>query len=263
MMILLSLTVLTIGSKDIPVLRSARGAVIDALGPVGRGLKSATRPIRSWWGSATDYENLQAENEKLRDEVGRLRAKQQANANAVQELDRLKEQEGIPFTEGIPSKLALVSTGRVSNFDDSTIMIDRGATSGFKKGMPVVTRDGLIGSLETVTDERSVVRLITDPDFVVSVKLASTGKYAQGHGTGAHRPFMVDADVPLDLEVKKGEAIYTSGINTASFPMNLPIGEVTKVAASQSDLTQVLQVKLYADLGSISAVRVLLWEPPA
>ena len=45
--------------------------------------------------------------------------------------------------------------------------------------------------------------------------------------------------------------------------MNLPVGTVTKVSASQSDLTQVLEVELAADLDRVSAVRVLLWEPPA
>jgi len=263
MMVLLSITVLTIGSKDIPVLNSVRGAVIDVLGPVGRGFKSATKPIRSWWGGATDYDRVVAENERLRDEIGRLEAKQQANSTAAQDLARLKEQEGIEFIGEVPSKLAQVSTGTVSNFDNNTIMIDRGASSGFKKGMPVVTRDGLIGRLETVTDKRSVVRLITDPDFVVSVKIASTGRYAQGHGNGAQNPFLVDKDVPLDKEVEKGELIVTSGLRTASFPMNLPIGKVTKVSSSQSDLTQVLEVQLTADLGRVSAVRVLLWEPPA
>ena len=66
----------------------------------------------------------------------------------------------------------------------------------------------------------------------------------------------------LDQEVNKGEGIFTSGIETGSFPRDLPIGTVTKVSASQSDLTQVLEVKLAADLERLSAVRVLLWEPP-
>ena len=93
-------------------------------------------------------------------------------------------------------------------------------------------------------------------------KLASTGSYASGHGTGPDRAFLVDSGVNLDQEVNKGEGIVTSGINTALFPGDLPIGTVTKVSTSQSDLTQVLEVELAADLVRLSAVRVLIWEPP-
>ena len=262
MMVLLSFTVITIGSKDVPVLGSVRGAMIDVLGPVGRGFKSATKPVRSWWGGVNDYDRIAAENDKLRDEVERLKAKQAANSSAAAELARLKELEGLPFIADIDSKVALISTGAYSSFDDNTMTIDRGATSGFKVGMPVVDRSGLVGRLESVFDDRSVIRLITDPDFAVYVKLASTGSYAAGHGTGPDRPFLVDSGVNLDQEVNKGEGIFTSGIGTGSFPGDLPIGTVTKVSASQSDLTQVLEVKLAADLERLSAVRVLLWEPP-
>jgi len=262
-MVLLSFTVLTLSSKDVPVLGTVRSTVIDVLAPVGRGFRSATKPIRSWWGGVNDFDRVQAENEKLRAEVARLKAKQSANSAAAAELARLKEQEGIPFIASIPSKLALVSTGPYSNFDNNTVLIDRGASSGFKPGMPVVTVDGLVGKLETVTEENSVVRLITDPDFVVSVKLASSGNYATGHGNGPDHPFLVDRDVELNQKVDKGEGIVTSGIESAMFPADLPVGTVTKVSTSQSDLTQVLEVKLSADFVRLNAVRVLLWEPPS
>ena len=137
MMVLLSFTVITIGSKDVPVLGSVRGAVIDVLGPVGRGFKSATKPVRSWWGGVNDYDRIAAENDQLRDEVERLKAKQAANSSAAAELARLKELEGLPFIADIDSKVALISTGAYSSFDDNTMTIDRGATSGFKVGMPV------------------------------------------------------------------------------------------------------------------------------
>ena len=262
MMVLLSFTVLTFSSKDVPVLGTVRSSIIDVLGPVGRGFKSATKPIRSWWGGVNDYDRIAAENEQLRDEVARLKAKQDANSAAASELARLKELEGLPFVGTIPSKVAMVSTGAYSSFDNNTIYIDRGASSGFKVGMPVVDRGGLVGRLERVTEKRSVVRLITDPDFAVHVKLASTGSYAAGHGNGSDRPFMVDSGVALDQQVDKGELIVTSGIETAIFPPDLPVGVVTKVSSSQSDLTQVLEVRLACDLVRLSAVRVLLWEPP-
>lgn len=261
-MVLLSFTVLTLGgSDDTPVLGTVRSSIIDALGPVGRGFRSATKPIRSWWGGVSDYDRVEAENRKLRAEIERLRAKQSANSAAASELERLKELEGIPFIASFPTKLAMVATGPYSSFDNNTITIDRGASSGFEVGMPVVTDGGLVGKLERVTEERSVIRLITDPDFTIHLKLASSGNYALGHGNGDDRPFVVDQDVELDQNVERGELVVTSGIETSMFPMNIPIGRVTKVSTSQSDLSQVLDVELSADLKRLNAVQVVLWKP--
>lgn len=260
-MVLLSFTVITANSKNVPVLRSIRSGVIDAMGPVERGFRSATKPIRSWWGGVNDFDRVEAENRRLRDEVERLKAKQLRNATAADDLARLKEQEGIPFVKEVPSRLAQVATGPYSSFDDNTIMIDRGASSGFKVGNPVVTSLGLVGRLESVTNDRSVVRLVTDPDLSISVKLASSGNYAVGHGAGSENPWVVDQKVELDQKVEKGEHVVTSGLGTAMFPGDMPIGTVTKVSVSPSDLSQVLDVKLDADLVRLNVVRVLLWVP--
>jgi rod shape-determining protein MreC len=261
-MVLLSFTVLTLSTNDdMPVIGTVRSGLTDVAGSIGRGFSSLTKPLRSWWGGATDYDKLQAENRQLREQIATLRAKATKNALAADDLKRLKEQEGIPFVAEIPSKLAQVAPSRYSNFEDNTMMIDRGATSGFRPGMPVVTSDGLVGRLEKVTDDRSLVRLITDPDFAVSIRLGD-GHYGIGHGAGSENPFVVDDKVNPELKIEKGEIVVTSGLSGASFPMDIPIGTVEKVSPSGADLSQILQVKLRADLERLQAVRVLLWEPP-
>lgn len=262
-MVLLSLTVLTLSSKDIPVLGSVRSAVLDVMGPVGRGFRSATKPVRNWWGGVNDYEELQQENVKLRDEVDRLTAKQIVNASAAEDLKRLQEQLGLPFAEDIKGVVAQVATGPYSSFDDNTIVIDRGESSGLKPKMPVVTSKGLVGRIASVTKERAVVQLITDPDFVVGVRLASSGNIAVGHGTGPNSPFVVDRGVELAQEVNKGEGVLTSGLTTGVFPKDIPIGRVTSVAPSQSEQTQKLEIQIAADLVRLNVVQVLIWEPPA
>ena len=66
----------------------------------------------------------------------------------------------------------------------------------------------------------------------------------------------------LDQKVVRGDRFVTSGLDKASFPTDIPIGTVTKVTVSQSDLSQVVEVKIAADLVRLNAVRVMLWEPP-
>ena len=261
-MILLSITVLTVDAKDVPVLSSVRSGAIDVLAPIGRMFSSVTRPIRSWWGGATDYDRLDEENRKLRRRIEQLEGSAARNENAAGELDRVREQLDIPFVGEIPSVVAQLATGPFSNFDDSTVQLDRGAAAGLKPNMPVVTAAGLIGRIQTVTADNSIVQLISHPEFAIGVKLAGTGNIAVGHGAGPANPFVVDRGVELVDPVEVDETVLTSGLGRASFPKDLPIGRVTEVAQSQAEQTQKLEVRLFTDLERINVVQVLLWEPP-
>jgi len=261
-MVLLSFTVLTIGGKDVPVLGTVRSSIIDLTGPIGSGFRSATKPIRSWWGGVNDYDRVEAENRELREEVDRLTAKQSSNSTAAIDLARLQEQLNIAFVADIPFEMAQVATGPYSSFDNNTITIDKGASSGIAVDMPVVTSAGLVGNILSVTEKAAVVRLITDPEFSVSVRLVTSGVIGLGHGAGPENPFVIDERVPLDLAIEKGEKIVTSGLETTIFPKDIPVGTVDEVSPSQSALTQVLDLTMAADLVRLDYIRVLKWEPP-
>jgi rod shape-determining protein MreC len=259
-MVLLSFTVLTVDAK-LPFFSTIRSGAADVLAPVGRFFGDVTKPVRSWWGGATDYDKVVEENQKLRAEVERLRAKQARNVDADAELAKLQEQLGLPFIGDIPTIVAQISTGPYSSFDDNTLRINRGAKDGIKTGMPVVGAGGLVGKILSTSTNESVIRLITDQDFKVGVKLASSGNYAIGHGEGPGHPFLVDEKVELDQEVLKGESVLTSGLETSAFPQNIPVGTVTKVLRSPARAEQMLEVELTADLTRLSVVSVMVWEP--
>ena len=128
--------------------------------------------------------------------------------------------------------------------------------------MPVVTFGGLIGNISRVTSDQSVVHLITDPDFHVGIRLQSNA-LGVGRGSGPDGPFIIDQGVGLNVEVKKGDAVTTSGLESARFPAGLNIGKVDKVSRVQSDQSQILEVKLAADLSRLDYVQVLKWNPPS
>ncbi len=260
-MVLLSITVLVFNGKDIPVLSSVRAGAVDALTPVQRWVASVTRPVRSWFGSATEYDNVVAENQQLRDEVERLKALAITNSDAQVQLQQLQEQNNLSYAKDVASVIAQVTPGAFSNFDDYTIQIDKGSDDKLAKNMPVVTNGGLVGRISEVTPHNALVRLVTDPELVVSVKLAGTGDYALGRGAGKESPFTVFEGVELTDPVEIGESVLTSGLGKASFPAGIPVGSVTKVEQSDSGQSQLLQVRTGADLARLGVVKVLIWEP--
>jgi rod shape-determining protein MreC len=182
------------------------------------------------------------------------------DADAQEQVRKLREQLGVPFVEGYEKIVAQVATGNFSSFDDFTARIDKGSDDGIAVGMPVVTNAGLIGSVERVSSDRAVVHLIIDPDFRVGVRLESNS-LGVGRGSGPDGPFIVDRGIGLTVPVEQGDPVTTSGLERARFPKELPIGTVAKATRSQADQIQILEVELAADISALDYVQVLKWTP--
>ena len=101
------------------------------------------------------------------------------------------------------------------------IEIDRGSDQGLKVGMPVVAGAGLVGKVTEVQPTRSVIKLLTDPDIVVGVRLVSSGETALLHGQGDGQPLVVDAGVDPKTPVAPAEQITTSGEDRAVYPAGI------------------------------------------
>jgi rod shape-determining protein MreC len=257
-MTLLSITVLTLDAKNVPVIGTLRSGMIEVLSPVESGFRTVTSPVRHWWSGTTDYDRVVADNKRLREENDRLKGSSISDANAVDELNRLRDQLDIPFTKDLNPVIAQVAPGRISNFDDNTVELDKGSDAGIKAGMPVVTNAGLVGRVTQVTPDHCIVRLITDSRLVVGVRL----DYAVGHGAGPENPFVVDEGIELTSPIQPGAQVVTSGLTGALYPKDIPVGTVKTVSQSGSDQTQKLEVTLSADIGRLNVVQVLRWEPP-
>ena len=151
-----------------------------------------------------------------------------------------------------------------SNFSH-TIDISKGSDDGLKVGMPVVNGAGLVGRIVQVTPSRSTVQLITDPDFLVGVRLLgsdlATGT-ARGQGRG--EDLLVDTRLEPDIDdpPKPGTALTTSGAQLSAFPDSIPVGKVRTVRETGGGLTLELVVRPMADTERMQFVTVLLWEPP-
>jgi rod shape-determining protein MreC len=261
-MTLLSITVLTLDAKDVPVLGSIRSGVMQALSPISSAAGSVAEPFRNAWGGITGYDELEQENAELRRRIGELEGQGLAEEDALEQVRKLREQLGVAFIGDIPTEVAQIATGNFSSFDDFTARIDKGSDAGIKEGMPVVTAEGLIGNIVRVSSNQSVVHLITDPDFRVGVRLKSN-ELGVGRGSGPDGPFIVESGIGLTSEVAEGDPVSTSGLERSRFPKEIPIGRVAKITRSQAEQAQILEVDFAADMGSLDYVQVLKWEPPS
>jgi len=258
---LLAVTLITLDARGVGVFDGMRNVAGDVLGPVGDAFAWVTTPVRNAWGGISDYDDLKTENEKLRDRVAKLEGDAAKGANAVEQLKRLRRQLNLGFADDIPSQVARVATGPYSNFDTFRMEIDKGSDDGIAVGNPVVTRDGLVGRVDRVSRTRAVVQLLTDPEFRLGVRLASTQTLGIGHGGGDSDRFIVQK-IQTGVPVEPGEVVLTSGLENSVMPPDIPIGTVDKVTVDENPGLRLLLVSYGTEFSELDVVQVLKWTPP-
>jgi rod shape-determining protein MreC len=134
------------------------------------------------------------------------------------------------------------------------IIINHGSDDGIKHGMPVVTQNGLVGTVDAVTAGASRVQLINDPGSVVNTILetSKTEVTMSGSVTGEINLSLI----PQDLLVLPGEVVLTSGLG-GKYPPNIMIGQITNVQNETNELFQSASIQPVVDFTSLSVVLVI------
>ncbi len=260
---LLAVTLVTVDALGGNFFDPVRNATSDVVSPLSGAVRWVTTPLRNAWKGISGYEELEAENEELRAQLDDVAGEEIRDRNATEQLEKLRAELNIGSIGDIPSEIARVAAGPRNNFTDHRIELDKGANSGIEVGMPVMTGGGLLGRVERVSSNRSIVQLITDPSFELGVRIADTQDLGIGHGSGEGRPFIVYKGIELTDPVEEGDVVLTSGLLRAIMPPDVPIGTVTEVQPDQAAGSLILDVELAAKLSQIDVVQVLKWVPPA
>jgi rod shape-determining protein MreC len=265
-LVLVSLTILTLDFRDTGPVNAAGDVVASVFNPVRKAGAWVGHPFGNLWSSAFRYSKVKQQNRTLQRKVDKLEAVKKHDDIDQRLYRQLLAQAHITYLKDLPTVAAQVTSGPVSNFQD-TIEIDRGSGDGVKVGMAVVTDLGLVGRVAEVHGGRSTVQPITDPNLAFFVKVyakddkTDPGTLGEAHGTGPGKDVLVDNDIPVTARVSKGDPVYTSGRKTSTYPPGIPIG-VVRSASPTADRTQLaVRVDPYVDFDRLSIVRVVLWEP--
>lgn len=261
LLVLTSVTVITLDFRGSGPVDDLRGAASTAFSPLADGASSVAEPFTDAWNGAFGYDDLERENEALREEIAAMEGDAAAAEDALRQLEELAALEDVELYSQLPSVSARVVGGPLTNFEH-TIQLDRGSDHGIAVGMPVVTGAGLVGRVVAVTGARSTVQLLTDPSFDIGVRLATTGEVGIAHGTGAGEPLLVDAGIPVSVEGQIGDAepVVTSGGDRSVFPPDIPVGTVMRKERAVDQLSIELDIEPLADLDNLAHVRVLQWQ---
>lgn len=202
-----------------------------------------------------DVAALRARNQQLEQEVTNLQAQ------IIELQQQLREAQVLyallDFARSNPQGgqyVAAAVVGKDPNPFLKYVFIDRGSDDGLRRGMPVITNQGLVGQVDAVTATAARVRLITDPSSVVNVRIEPHRSEAQlvGSVTGDLTVEMVSQDAPL----QPSDLVLTSGLG-GTFPSDLLIGQVISVRKQSNELFQSGAVQPVVDFSTLQAVLVI------
>jgi rod shape-determining protein MreC len=136
------------------------------------------------------------------------------------------------------------------------ITINRGAKDGIKKEMAVVTTNGIVGKVASVSDHfASVVSVLSTTDRKVSTKLADGTSGLFTIWTTGNPDYMVTERVPIYNTVKKGDSVFTTSYSV--FPENILIGTVVKIDTMKATNAKNLKIKLSTNFRNLQYVYVV------
>ena len=135
------------------------------------------------------------------------------------------------------------------------VIINRGSDDGLRRGMPVVTQQGLVGRVARVTAAAANVQLITDPAMKINVRLHPSRERAVL--TGSITGDLTLDFIPQSAVVNPGDLVLTSGFG-GNYPPNILIGQVTGVRSQDFDLFQSGSVQPVVDFEQLEIVLVIV-----
>lgn len=229
-LLLTSIMLVTLDLRDSGFVGGVRDTFGTLFRPVERLTNVITKPVSNAWRGVLDYGDLRKENLALKDLLVKQEGTAIAAAASVREAQELLALNGLPTLAGIDSVTAQIVGQSPSNFSQ-TFELNRGKSSGIRVGMTVTNGAGLVGKITDATLERSVVMLVTDPEYAIAVKV---GNCPAGATTTTVAPTTTVAETttvaPETSAVDAGTTV--PGETTTTLP-----GDTTTTAATTTSST--------------------------
>jgi rod shape-determining protein MreC len=266
-LVLLSLLLITISFREptTGVVHRVEAAGATVLRPFEVAAERVARPFRDVYGYFAGLIHVKRENERLKEEINNLRQQALQGETAREQLAQLQELLRYVDSPSFPSDYSPVNTRVISwaSEFDQQVVIAAGSDHGIREETPIVTRDGLVGSVTQVAGSAALVTLLTDENSAVQARDQNTDaiglvRHGQGEGT------LILDRVTKDRSVEVGDIIVTAGTRSRQypslFPRGIPIGIVTSVGQSDTALYKQIQIEPFVDFSALDAVTALITQ---
>ena len=186
--------------------------------------------------------------------------KKNVTASLEKEIKELKDvlELNKTLTEYEPINTTILSRNKSYWFN--TVTIDKGRKDGIRANMAVVTKNGLVGKISSVSNYSSEVKLITSDDlnFKVSITIKTNDEdnYAILNGYNKKSGLITASGIDKTTNINEGDRVLTSGLGKM-FPAGVYIGEVKDIKSDKYNLSKKIYIKTKQDFNDMHYLTVL------
>lgn len=241
---------------------------IDSITPVESGLGKLVMPIqngltylKNWFSGNnnffTNINNLEEENKNLKQKNSELE-------QSLRELEIIKS-ENATLKEYVNLKdkytdyqtlPAYIIQKDISNYSQ-TMVINVGKNDGVDVNMPVISDQGLVGHIISVTDTTAKIQTIIDTASTTSCVITTSRDMMIVRGTqNGNKSELKATFIPTEATVLEGDKIETSGLG-GIYPKGIHIGTIKQVVNTQNITDRYAIIKSAVDFGKLETVLVI------
>ena len=136
---------------------------------------------------------------------------------------------------------------------DNMLLINAGRSDGIKKDMTVLTPEGLVGRVSTVSEHFAKVMPVINSDFKVSVVSSESNSMGLLSWNGGNESIAQVEHIPISSKLKLHEQIVTSDFSTFAI-RGIPVGKVVRIQPDK--LFYTVEVRLAVDFSSLTHVLI-------
>lgn len=222
----------------------------DSIGMIQSIAYKPARSVAGFFESIIEIKHLYTENQELKknlQEHAMMVAKikeLEAENNSLKDLLKVESQLG---------KYELRAAEVVMRSPDrwhQQVTINKGEKHGIQPNMSVITSEGLVGRVKSVSQFTAVVELVSDVNrssYISAVVQGNELVYGVIEGYDLEKEALHFRKIPIEAPLEVGQTVITSGLG-GIFPRGLFIGQVIEVTPNDYGLTQSALIRPAANL---------------
>ena len=216
-----------------------------------------TNSVAGGWYSGVNsvggYFGLKAENDRLAAENALLRAQMEASyisfSDREFEINDTVYQQRYRYTE---ARVIKNSWSQQNNY----IMVGKGRSHGLEPDMAVISPDGIVGVIMSVSDNFATIMPVLHSDSRNSVRVKRTGISGSLVWDGRDYRYAQVIDVPTTHQFVEGDTIVTSGL-AGDFPEGIAVGYVESAEALSGSGFYTVNIRLATDFNKLDHVYII------
>lgn len=239
--------------EDVTYVESGLGVLVM---PIQNGLTY----LKNWIFGNNDFftniNNLQEENKKLKEknteleqslrELEIIKSENATLKEYVNLKDKYTEYETIP---------AYIIQKDISNYSD-TMIINVGSNDGIEVNMPVISDQGLVGHVISVTNSTAKVQSIIDTASTISCVITTSRDMMIARGTLSESGVLKATYIPTEATILEGDKVETSGLG-GIYPKGIHIGTIKQVVNTKNITDRYAMIETAVDFSKLETVLVI------